>query len=67
MAIGFIQYPSMISPENVNLDKTKLIFFIITKIKMSTIQIDQGVEILRTRYSELAFLNIVILLESSIT
>ena len=67
MAIGFIQYPSMISPENVNLDKTKLIFFIITKIKMSTIQIDQGIEILRTRYSELAFLNIVILLESSIT
>ena len=67
MAIGFIQYPSMISPENVNLDKTKLIFFIITKIKMSTIQIDQGVEILRTQYSELAFLNIVILLESSIT
>ena len=67
MAIGFIQYPSMTSPENVNLDKTKLIFFIITKIKMSTIQIDQGVEILRTRYSKLAFLNIVILLESSIT
>ena len=67
MVIGLIQYPSMISPENVNLDKTKLIFFIITKIKMSTIQIDQGIEILRTRYSELAFLNIVILLESSIT
>ena len=24
MPISFIQYPSMISPENVNLDKTKL-------------------------------------------
>ena len=62
----------MISPENINLDKTKLksfiyfnfkfwyilfytslaMFFIITKIKMGTIQIDQGIEILRTRFFE---------------
>ena len=62
----------MISPENINLDKTKLksfiyfnfkfwyilfytslaMFFIITKTKMGTIQIDQGIEILRTRFFE---------------
>ena len=62
----------MISPENINLDKTKLksfiyfnfkfwyilfytslaMFFIITKIKMGTIQIYQGIEILRTRFFE---------------
>ena len=33
MVIGLIQYPSMISPENVNLDKTKLKNFMNFKFK----------------------------------
>ena len=48
MAINFIQYPLMISLENVNLDKT-----ILQKIKRSTIRIDQDIEIHRTRFLEL--------------
>ena len=65
MAIGFIQYPLMISPENVYLDKTNsailnlrvnmfyFIIFIFTKIEWSTILIDQNVEIQFTRFFEL--------------